>query len=121
MTINCYSKYAEWLSNHSDRPGIEESRYIIRFEVQCRRNKILYMLKKETRLMTDEEKLKFSPIKYLLSNEVSTRIVWDYFTQVIMQGDYYCLEDAIVQRIKSDSRLDMGFNGAYKPVIRLGF
>ena len=95
MTINCYSKYAEWLADHPDRFGIEESRYVIRFEVQCRRNKIRYMIEKETRLMTDDEKRKFSPYDYLLSNEVSVKIVWDYFTQVIMQGDYYVLDDAI--------------------------
>ena len=103
MNINCYSKYAEWLSNHPDRFGIEESRYVIRFEVQCRRNKIRYMLNRKTRFMS-EELHKFSPYDYLLSNEVSVKIVWDYFTQVIMQGDYYCLDEAIAMVKESPFR-----------------
>jgi len=95
ININCYSKYAEWLANHSDRSGIEESFFVIRFEVQCERNKVRYELGKAIRFMSEEEKRKFSPLKYLLSDEMSIKMVWNYFTQVIMDGDYYLLEDAV--------------------------
>lgn len=95
VTINCYSKYAEWLANHPDRNGIEEAYFVVRFEVQCNRSKILYMLDKKTRFMTDYEKYTFSPLKYLLSDDVAYRMVWDYFSQVLMLGDYYKLDEAV--------------------------
>lgn len=111
VTINYYSKYLQ-LQNKSkenvekghmpiDPKILDASRYIYRFEVQCKYHKI-YSLSQEAEKAGD---LSFNKYKNLLTPVKCIEIVSDYYKKTIGKGDWYALSEA-VQIIKSKN-----FNG----------
>ena len=108
LTINCYLKHEQLLSVFPNCPDLENSRNLIRFEVQCKYPKI-YSLAKNNRYnsklyksMSDDElfneiqygQIITNPIDVILSDAVAFDIVRKYFRRVIGYGDYYSLDVA---------------------------
>jgi hypothetical protein len=90
ININCYYKYDQLRENFPDCPDIRASGDIIRFEIQCLYPKAYYMSKalKGRDGFTDL----FSE---MLSDDTSAGIVCNYFDKIIMQGDYYSMDEAV--------------------------
>jgi len=94
-TINCYLKQPEWEKNHPDRPGIESSEYVIRFEVQCLPRKTYCMRQAISQKVNWFEFCNYAVTTKLLSDEKAEEMVLKYFKKVIRTGDYYTLTGAI--------------------------
>jgi hypothetical protein len=108
LTINCYLKYEQLLEEFPDCPGLEDSRNLIRFEVQCKYPKVYSLAKKDRynsglyKSMSEEElwdelqygRIITNPPDVMLSDSVASDIVRKYFDKVIGNGDYYSLEIA---------------------------
>lgn len=89
VTINCYWKYKELCEDFIDCPSLENSRFLIRFEVQCKYSKIYSMSK-----IIRNKSGAFNVINEMLSVDVSSDIIKKYFNRIIQKGDYYTLERA---------------------------
>ena len=113
LRINCYSKYHELLENSPDNPCLEYSKNIIRFEPQCKQNKVRELRKfTETKLSCNRPTIQIdglnftSPIseseitRELLSDKTMKSIIYKEFHRTILGGDYYSLRHA---RKKIDS------------------
>lgn len=99
--INCYSKYMDLLEKSEKRKlqgydpipqeFLDSSKNIIRFEVQCK-------YRKTSRLSADaqmEGAIDINKYKSLLDSETCARIIADYFEEILGQGDWYSLQEAI--------------------------
>jgi len=93
VVINCYLKGEQLKREYPQTPNIPDD--IIRFEIQCKYNKIFNM--KKGRLLSSLETMDF-----LLSDEHSRDTVTSYYNRIIMGGDYYSLLDA-ARKIQSYS------------------
>lgn len=97
--INCYWKYYQLQTQFPSVPYIDDSFYIIRFEVQC-----LYLktnlMQKQIKDYDNFENL----ISVMLSDEFCQKVITSYYYKTIGRGDYYSL-DAARKKIKS-----MNFN-----------
>lgn len=91
VIINCYWKYAQLLKEYPDSPSLEESYNIIRFEVQCKYNKVYSML----RAIVENAPYSNKVLYELLSADFSKKVISNYFSRVILGGDYYTLQYAI--------------------------
>jgi hypothetical protein len=112
VVCNFYWKYTKIDKKHPLYRRRDEFYYIIRLEVQCKRPK-LYALFKDTKHlskyfrsgddMTTEELCQLIqegwqnptvPIDMALADATSTRIIQQYLSKVIHDGDYFTLEGA---------------------------
>ena len=91
VTINCYYKHVQLHRNFPDCPNIEDSHNVIRFEVQCKYIKTYHMKHK---LMKNPYELTGCITRDMLSDDISRKIINDYFRRIIMRGDYYTLQGA---------------------------
>ncbi len=89
VDINCYYKYKELCEDFIDCPSIENSRFVIRFEVQCKYSKIYSMSK-----IIKNKSGAANVINEMLSDDVSSDIINKYFNRIIQKGDYYSLDMA---------------------------
>jgi hypothetical protein len=90
VNINCYTKYYQLKEEFSGCPNIEDSLYIIRFEIQCKYPKVYSM----SRNMSDNLGFMKSVIREMMSDETSYDVVHKYFNKIIRKGDYYPLDKA---------------------------
>ncbi len=89
VTINCYCKYMQLQKQFPNCPNIEQSKYIIRFEIQCSYKKIYNMIYQKKEFMS------FEHMFYeLLSDKQAKYIIERYYKKTIMMGDYYTLKEA---------------------------
>ena len=100
VNINSYWKYPHLKKCYPDTPNIEDSKDVIRFEVQCKGSKLADLRKAEESLLNQKylptrRASEFEIMKQLLSKTVSERVIFDYFDKVIRPGNYYTLETAI--------------------------
>ena len=108
LTINCYCKHAQLLVEFPECPDLENSRNLVRFEVQCKYPKVYSMAKNKRydsdlyKSITDEyfygvvpHGLRITnPIDILLSDRIADDIVRRYFNKIIREGDYLTLDCA---------------------------
>ena len=115
LTINCYSKYHQLLNKPKspDYSCLERSKNLIRYEVQCKSNKVrdLRKIAKAT-LSHNRPTVQFGESNFtypiceieitreLLSDYISKYVLFKEFHRTIMGGDYYSLRNA---RKKIDS------------------
>ena len=101
VTINCYYKYRELLEDFSDCLDIEESKHVIRFEVQCRYLKVYNMMK-----VIKHKDYNANIIREMLSDDISLDIISKYFNHTIHGGNYYTLDMArkIIQSKRFSSK-----------------
>jgi len=89
VVVNCYLK-GEQMKNIKQRylniSDIPDD--IIRFEIQCKYNKI-FNIKKGRSLSNADV------VDILLSDELSREVIKNYYERIIMGGDYYSLVEAI--------------------------
>jgi hypothetical protein len=90
VVINCYGKYLQLCNNYPDNPSLEDSRSVIRFEIQCKYFKLYSMLRDLKRKDIPYKKT----MNYLFSDAYAREVVVTYFDKVIMRGDYYTLKIA---------------------------
>lgn len=99
--INCYSKLVS-LQNRSEKresrglspipqATFDSAHGIIRFEVQCKYNK-MYTLSKRAEASGNHDCNKYES---LLSHEMCADVISQYFDKVIGKGDWHTLQDAI--------------------------
>jgi hypothetical protein len=81
--INCYYKYAQLRTEFPECPDLENSKDIIRFEVQCKYRKT-YTLRNTYG----------NDINSLFSNDVCRNIIYNHYNRIIRPGDYYTLDCA---------------------------
>ena len=115
LTINCYPKQIQLMKVFPSCSDIENSKNLIRFEVQCKYNKV-YSLAKERRedstynmklaedISIDEIMEEFiyhrnnvfpsNPIDVIISDAVANIVIRNYFLKVVGFGDYYSLDVA---------------------------
>jgi len=93
VVLNCYQKGEQLQREYPQTPKIPND--IIRFEIQCKYNKIFNM--KKGRLLSNAETMNF-----LLSDEHSRDVITSYYNRIILGGDYYSLADA-ARKIQSYS------------------
>jgi hypothetical protein len=94
VIINCYLKEAEWRKKYPDRPGIEQAKYVIRFEVQFFPRQT-YRIKKNLKESLHSYQYRECDIaEMLLSDCVCEDTILRYFKRVIKYGDYYTLTEA---------------------------
>ena len=89
VNINNYWKYPQFLKDYPDTPSIEESKNVIRFEVQFKSPKICEHRKAWTCSTPEWQRTEFNFLKYMLSDKMSEYVVTDYFDKVIRPGNYY--------------------------------
>ncbi|MDL2232132.1 hypothetical protein LJC63_00945 [Ruminococcaceae bacterium OttesenSCG-928-L11] len=89
LRINCYNKYAQMKRKDPDNPNLENYRNIVRFEIQYRYPKILY-LKNQTKDWDTFVDL----MSILQSDEVCKNELTKYYNKTIGKGDYYTLDGA---------------------------
>jgi hypothetical protein len=112
VIINYYWKYAKITENHPLILSKEETKYVIRFEVECKYSKLYSMAKKTINnsigfqlpeeipikeiyeMLISGEKRPSIPILEMLSDETSEEIANSYFYKVIRKGHYFTLEGA---------------------------
>ena len=110
VNINCYSKYMELLerSQKYENRGysqitpemLDKAKDIIRFEVQCKYLK-MYALNRSAEEAGNRKANKY---EILLTNEICSEIISDYYKRTIGRCDWYAMRKAI-RTIKS-----MNFN-----------
>lgn len=110
--INFYWKYPQQTEKHPNFIQRENSKNVIRFEVQCKYPK-LYTISKENRYeskyceLTDELSLDelyeyiidhvqnpSIPADIVLSDRISEEIIKKYFYKIVRKGDYFTLDGA---------------------------
>ncbi len=89
VNINCYLKYKELCEDFSDCPSLENARFVIRFEVQCKYSKIYSMSK-----IIKNKSGAANVINEMLSDDVSSDIINKYYNRIFQKGNYYTLEMA---------------------------
>lgn len=89
LHINCYNKYAQLKKEYPETPNLEDYRYIIRFEIQCKYLKVQYLQRR-----IGDCKDFVSKMMKLLSNDFCTGILTYYYYKTIGKGDYYTLDGA---------------------------
>lgn len=111
--INFYWKYPQQKRKHPNYLHREDSRYVIRFEVQCGYLKLYAMSKgkkKESKLYKRDEGISMDelfkrieaneiyhpsiPMDVVLTDRILEEVVQKYFYKVIRKGDYLTLDDA---------------------------
>ena len=111
--INFYWKYSQQKRKHPNYLYREDSRYVIRFEVQCRYLKLYAMSKgkkKESKLYKRDEGISMDelfkrieaneiyhpsiPMDVILIDRILEEVVQKYFYKVIRKGGYFTLDDA---------------------------
>lgn len=95
VRINCYCKHSQLEKQYPFTPNIDDSRNVIRFEIQCLYPKVQYMQKQIKGCDDFEDKM-----AVMLSDEFCTNILKSYFYKTIGAGDYYVL-DCARDKIKS--------------------
>ena len=100
VNINCYWKYPHLKEYYPDTLDIEDSKDVIRFEIQCKSDKIGDLRKVaeailQQKYLPTRRPSEFEIMKQLLSDAQSKHVVFDYFDKVIRPGNYYTLEAAI--------------------------
>ena len=112
VRINYYWKYDELQDNFPSCPNINDSKHIIRLEVQCLYPK-LYSLSKDLRhesrfnmqfdeltwdelhqLMTENVHDPAIPVDVVLADKITSSIIEKYFYRVVRKGDYFTLSGA---------------------------
>ena len=106
-TVNCYWKYPQLVEEFGDCSDIEDSRHIIRFEIQCKYTKVYAMSKifreqYRKKLSLDEiyDSIVQGKVNYpcfineLLSDNIANDIIYKYFYKVIRKGNYFTLDGA---------------------------
>lgn len=101
VTINCYEKHHQLQQCAPDNLCMDNSKYVIRFEIQCKLPKIRGLRKLIDTNMSYAEQNE-QPELYnsrmtcgLLSDKICKYVVLNYFLKVIKNGDYYTLQKAI--------------------------
>lgn len=87
--VNCYWKHWQLSNVYPDCPDLEASLNVIRFEIQCLYPKVYSMSK----LIRDSAEF-YNVKDEMLSDDVSTTIIRNYFNKVIGRGNYYTLDMA---------------------------
>jgi len=90
--INCYHKHRQLIKEYPSCPNIEDSLHVIRFEIQCKYNKVYAMkhiLQKEATYDP------FGSTKQMLSDMTAKNMVEKYYNRIIGRGDYHTLKNAI--------------------------
>ena len=100
VVINSYGKYAYFRDNHPDNQSMEDSRHVIRLEVQCKYMKLYAMTADLKRRGASDSEI----TRYLFSDHVARAVVISFFDRVIMRGDYYTLRDATEKVIARNFR-----------------
>ena len=96
VVVNSYGKYDQLLDMYPDNVSIETSQFVIRFEIQCKYQKIYNM----TKIAKKDGVPEYAVTRHLLSDEVARMIVYRYFERIVMGGEYYTLK-AATEKIKS--------------------
>jgi len=100
--VNCYLKGEQLKREYPQTPNIPSN--IIRFEIQCKYNKISAMKKGYSSSDTET-------MIQLLSDKTSKEVLTKYFNRIIMRGNYYTLAEAIALieskcfKLKKETRL----------------
>ena len=89
VTVNCYCKYLQLKKQFPTCSNIEQSQYIIRFEIQCSYKKVYNMIHRNKKYESFEQ-----AFYDMLSNEQAQYIIEKYYKSIIMLGDYYTLKEA---------------------------
>lgn len=99
LTINCYDK-GQQLKENGLPCEDENARYTIRFEVQCRYNKVYWIIK--------NNKLAKQGFSQFLRDDIGNHVLHYYFKKSIGFGDYYSLSKAREilhsKRMKSETK-----------------
>lgn len=85
LTINCYNK-GEQLKENGLPCDDENAKYTIRFEVQCRYNKVYRIIK--------DNGLSKQGFSQFLRNDIAEDVLHFYFKKTIGYGNYYTLSKA---------------------------
>ncbi|WIW71473.1 hypothetical protein [Anaerosinus gibii] len=91
VVINCYWKGAQLAEEYPDNPSLEDSRHVIRFEVQCKYPKVHLMSSNIKRRAGDSDLM---IMKEMWSDKVCEDVVTKYFNKVVRKGDYFTLAGA---------------------------
>jgi hypothetical protein len=120
VVVNCYDKYAQLEKNKKHPcPNIEAAKNLIRFEIQCKNQKLHAMSKNfmcvasepepSTSTFSNEEEMDefykelsdimtrrriAPPIDAFLSNAICVEVIDKYFRKIVRSGDYYTLDQA---------------------------
>ena len=89
VRINCYWKYCQLQTQFPSAPYIDDSFYIIRFEVQCLYLKT-HLMQKQIKDYDNFENL----ISVMLSDELCQKVITGYYYKTIGRGDYCSLDAA---------------------------
>lgn len=90
VVINIYGKYVHLQNNYPDNPCLEDSKNIVRFEVQCKYLKLYALLAESNRSRVPNRVI----MQHLLSNMLARDVIINYFDRVVMRGNYYTLKEA---------------------------
>lgn len=91
VVINCYWKGAQLAEEYPDNPSLEDSRHVIRFEVQCKYPKVHLMSSNIEKRAGDSDLM---IMKEMWSDKVCEDVVTKYFNKVVRKGDYFTLAGA---------------------------
>ncbi len=91
VVINCYWKGDQLAEKHPDNPSLEDSRHVIRFEVQCKYPKVHLM---SSNIEKRAGNYDFMIMKEMWSDKVCEDVVTKYFNKVVRKGDYFTLPGA---------------------------
>ncbi len=87
VNVNCYGKHAQLKKEFPDCPNIDDSKDVVRFEIQCKYPKV-YSMGKIIKSRTGT----FPLIQEMLSDDLARTIITKYYQRIVGYGDYYSLE-----------------------------
>jgi hypothetical protein len=90
VVINCYCKGKQLEKQYPNNPSLEDSRNVIRFEVQCKYPKV-YTMSSIIKKRNGNSKI---ILEEMVSNKVCEDIISKYFNKIIRKGNYFTLDDA---------------------------
>ena len=115
--VNIYCKQEQLQKKHPNCLDIENSRDLLRFEVQCKYPKMYRMAKD---IKKDGEL--FNLVNTILAEDTCADVITKYFYRVVKPGDYYSLERAsrlILERVTKWEKA-VRLTGALKLIAQLG-
>ena len=91
VVINCYCKGEQLKKQYPDNPSLEDSRHVIRFEVQYKYPKVYAISSIIKKATSDPDK---TILKEMISTSTCIDIIKKYFNKIIRKGDYFTLDGA---------------------------
>lgn len=91
VVINCYGKNAQLKQQYPDNICLEDSRDLIRFEVQCKYPKVYAISSKIEKRAGGSHSIL---MKEMISDKVCRDTIEKYFHKIVRKGNYFTLDGA---------------------------